>query len=159
MDLFEIDKEFKENIGELILTYSTVEFQIGTLASFIKKGKDSGSIDPNVIGLDLNEKLKIVRTKVKKNQNLLKKWEKLEGNLSTCNDFRRFISHGIVSNHIPNPHLTGLIRAKRNGIIGFRIKKITSKDLADHIKKIMDINTGRNGLGVLIPEIKNWLSD
>jgi hypothetical protein len=159
MDLFEKYKEFNENVGNFILTFSTVEFQIGTLAGFIQNGGNSQTIDADIIGLDLGEKLKIVREKIKPNQDLYTKWEKLEGHLSSCNDFRRFISHGIVSNHIPNPSITGVIRAKRDGVIGFRVKELTNDDVFLHLRKIIDVHTGKNGLGVLVPEIKSWLID
>lgn len=159
MNLFEIDREFNQNVGHFILTFSNVEFQIGTLASFVKRGENSSTIDAETMGLDLHLKLKIIRNKIKSNNDLFHRWEKLEGQLSTCNDFRRFLSHGIVSDHIPNPHLTGVIRAKRNGVVGFRIKELKNEDIEKHIAKIVDIKTGRNGLGVLIPEIKVLLNE
>jgi hypothetical protein len=158
MDLYEIDQKFNERIGRFILTFSTVEFQIGTLASYLINGKDANTLDPDVMGLELSKKLKIIRNRIQTDQNLFSRWAKLEGKLSNCNDFRRFISHGIVSNHIPNPYLTGLIRGSRNGESGFRFKKITDEVVKDNIHKIIDINTGRNGLGVLIPEIKSTIS-
>ena len=111
------------------------------------------------MGLDLSKKLKIIRDRLKENQPLFQNWEKLEGKLSQCNDFRRFLSHGIVSNHVPNPHLTGFIRANRNGATGFRFKKITNEDLIKQIQDIRNVHTGKNGLGVLVPEIRSWLKE
>lgn len=159
MNLFENSKLFRENVGDFILTFSTVEFQIGELANVISHGVESEKLDPNVMGLDLFKKLKIIRIKVKEKKEISEKWKRLEGKLSGCNDFRRFLSHGIVSNHVPNPHLTGFIRSKRNGVVGFRFRKITNSDLYNQIENIREVHTGRNGLGVLIPEIKNWLKD
>ncbi len=88
---------------------------------------------------------------------LITLWNKIDGKLSDCNSFRRLIAHGIVSNHLPNPSIQGLVKAKpRNGVKGFIFKEITNELIEEKLKKLIDINSGKIGLGVLNSEIKQW---
>ena len=160
MNAFEDDFEFKRNVGEFILTFSEIEFTLGVLVSHMENGIEKNSIVPEIIGLDINEKRKRVRNGLKRNDTLFKLWEIIEGKISSCVEFRRFIAHGIVCNHMANPSLQGLIKVKpRNGIHGFKFKEITNQEVFENLKKLTDVNSGKVGLGVLSEEVTKWLKN
>lgn len=78
--------------------------------------------------------------------------------MSECNSFRKFIAHGIVSNHMPNPSLQGLVKVKpRNRVQGFHFKELTNEEIVKNLKILVEINSGKNEVVVLTLEIKEWL--
>jgi len=157
MNLFDLNDIFKKNVGEFILTFSEIEFSLGILVSYLENGIEIDPLNPDTIGLNLDDKRKRIRKGLKDNTELTTLWNKIDGKLSDCNSFRRLIAHGIVSNHLPNPSLQGLVKAKsRNGVKGFIFKEITNEELEEKLKKLIDINSGKIGLGVLNSEIKEW---
>ena len=160
MNPFDLNDIFKKNVGEFILTFSEIEFSLGILVSYLENGVEIDPLIPEIVGLNLDDKRKRIRKGLKNNPPLLNLWDKIDGKLSDCNSFRRFIAHGIVSNHVPNPSLQGLVKAKpRNGIQGFTFKEITNDDVVEKLKKLIDINSGKDGLGVLNSEIKEWIKN
>ncbi len=157
MNPFDLNDIFKKNVGEFILTFSEIEFSLGILVSYLENGIEKDPLIPDIIGLNLDDKRKRIRIGLKDNSELIILWNKIDGKLSDCNSFRRLIAHGIVSNHLPNPSIQGLVKAKpRNGVKGFIFKDITNELLEKKLKKLIDINTGKIGLGVLNSEIKQW---
>ena len=157
MNPFDLNDIFKKNVGEFILTFSEIEFSLGILVSYLENGIEIDPLNPDTIGLNLDDKRKRIRKGLKDNTELTTLWNKIDGKLSDCNSFRRLIAHGIVSNHLPNPSLQGLVKAKsRNGVKGFIFKEITNEELEEKLKKLIDINSGKMGLGVLNSEIKEW---
>lgn len=157
MNPFDLNDIFKKNVGEFILTFSEIEFSLGILVSYLENGIEKDPLIPDIIGLNLDDKRKRIRIGLKDNSELIIIWNKIDGKLSDCNYFRRLIAHGIVSNHLPNPSIQGLVKAKpRNGVKGFIFKDITNELLEEKLKKLIDINTGKIGLGVLNSEIKQW---
>jgi len=157
MNPFDLNDIFKKNVGEFILTFSEIEFSLGILVSYLENGIEIDPLNPDTIGLNLDDKRKRIRKGLKDNTELTTLWNKIDGKLSDCNSFRRLIAHGIVSNHLPNPSLQGLVKAKsRNGVKGFIFKEITNEELEEKLKKLIDINSGKIGLGVLNSEIKEW---
>ena len=157
MNPFDLNDIFKKNVGEFILTFSEIEFSLGILVSYLENGIEIDPLNPDTIGLNLDDKRKRIRKGLKDNTELTPLWNIIDGKLSDCNFFRRLIAHGIVSNHLPNPSLQGLVKAKsRNGVKGFIFKEITNEELEEKLKKLIDINSGKMGLGVLNSEIKEW---
>ncbi|TBV25879.1 hypothetical protein DMZ43_08185 [Meridianimaribacter sp. CL38] len=157
MNSFDLNDIFKKNVGEFILTFSEIEFGLGVMISYLENGIQDNPLKPDIIGLNLDDKRKRIRNGLKENSELSKLWSKIEGKISDCNEFRRLIAHGIVSNHLPNPSLQGLIKVKtRNGVKGFKFKDITNEEVEKKLKKLIDINSGKIGLGVLNSEIKEW---
>ena len=151
---------FKNNVGEFILTFSEIEFGLAVLISYLENGTEIDPLVPEIFGLDLTDKQKRIKSGLKENTVLLKKWNKIEGKLSDCNFFRRFIAHGIVSNHPLNSSLQGLIKAKpRNGIKGFHYKDLTNEEVIEKLEILIDINSGIDGLGALNIEIKEWINN
>lgn len=88
---------------------------------------------------------------------MLKQFYKIETKLSVCNDFRRHIAHGVVSNHPIGQGLESLINAKRNGINGYLYKELTSEEVYEKNKILYDIYAGIHGIGDLGIKIKKWL--
>lgn len=157
MNPFELNDIYKKNVGEFILTFSEIEFSLGIMISYIEYGINNNPINTEIIGLSLDEKKKRIRRGLENNIDLLKKWNKIDGTLSDCNEFRRLIAHGIVLNHLPNPSLQAIVRAKpRNGLNGFIYREITNEEIYQKLKKLIDINSGKLGIGALTSEIKNW---
>ena len=157
MNPFDLNDIFKKNVGEFILTFSEIEFSLSILVSYLEDGIEVDPLNPDIIGLNLDNKRKRITKGLKGNTELSKLWNKIDGKLSDCNAFRRLIAHGIVSNHLPNPTLQVLVRAKpRKGVKGFIFKEIKNEDVEKKLKKLIDINSGKIGLGVLNSEIKEW---
>jgi hypothetical protein len=159
MNQFDLNDIFKKNVGEFILTFSEIEFSIGILVSYLENGFDENPIIPEIIGCNLDDKKKRIRIGLLNNSELLSKWSIIEGRLSECNSFRKFIAHGIVCNHMPNPSLQGLVKAKpRSRVQGFHFKELTNEEIVKNLKKLVEINSGKNGVAVLTLEIKEWLA-
>ena len=150
---------FKKNVGEFILTFSEIEFELAVLVSYLENGTKVDPLIPEIFGLDLLEKQKNIKKGLKDNEILLKKWNRIDGKISDCNHYRRFIAHGIVSRHSLNSNLQGLIKAKpRNGVKGFHYKELTNQELFEKLEKLYDINAGIDGLGDLHIGIKDWIN-
>lgn len=155
MNIYQEDEQFKKNVGNFILTFSEIEFSLGMLISILENDNATNPLLPEIVGLSLEKKRKRLRNALQINKDLLKKWEIIDSKLIRQNEFRRFLSHGIIMNHVVNPSLQGLIRARsKNGEQGFHYKEITNSDILDHLEELNDINSGKNGLGVLTEEIK-----
>jgi len=153
MDILLNDTEFKKNVGDFILTFSSIEFSLGVILSKLNSGKVSENINHNLIGLELSNKRKEIRLKLKDNKSLLVKWDKLNTKLEICNQFRKLIVHGIIMNHLVNTSIQSVVKSKK----GFRLKDITNKDVLKHLYILHDLNTGKQGLGVLEGEINEWI--
>lgn len=150
---------FKKNVGEFILRFSEIEFELAILLSYLEYGTKIDPLNPEILGLDLTVKQKRIKKGLFENENLLKKWNSIEAKLSDCNFYRRFIAHGIVSIHSLTNNLQGLIKAKsRNGVKGFHYKDLTNEELLEKLDILNDINSGINGLGALNIEIKEWVN-
>ncbi len=157
MNPFNLNDIFKKNVGEFILTFSEIEFGLGIIVSYLENGIEDNSLKPEIVGLNLDDKRRRIRNGLKANSELSKLWNIIDGRISDCNEFRRFIAHGIISNHHPNPSLQGLVKAKpRKGIKGFIIRDITNEEVEKKLKKLIDINSGKIGISALISEIKEW---
>ena len=100
MDIFQIDSEFKKNVGDFILTFSEIEFSLSIILSKLENGLDVNPLIPEIFGTDFSVKRNRIRKAILNNNSLLKKWDKLNRQLGECNEFRRSIAHGIVMNHI-----------------------------------------------------------
>jgi hypothetical protein len=153
MDIFQIDIEFKKNVGDFILTFSEIEFSLSVILSKLENGLDANPLNPIIYGTSLEDKRKNIRKHLFDNKSLLNKWEKLNRKLGDCNEFRRFVAHGIVMNHIANPSIQALVKYKN----GFRFKELTNEDVIKHLKLLYDINSGKLGLGVFTEELNEWL--
>ena len=141
MNPFDQNDIFKKNVGEFILTFSEIEFSLGILVSYLENGIENDPLNPDIIGLNLDDKRKRIRVGIKENAELFTLWNKIDGKLADCNSFRRLIAHGIVSNHMPNPSLQALVKAKpRNGVKGFIFREINNDDVVEKLKKLIDIN-------------------
>lgn len=153
MDIFQIDSEFKKNVGDFILTFSEIEFSLSLILSKLENGLDVNPLIPEIFGADISEKRCRIRRGLLNNNSMLKKWDKLNRQLGECNDFRRSIAHGIVMNHIVNPSIQTLVRNKN----GFNFKELTNEDIENHLKILYDVNSGKNGIGVFMEELNEWL--
>ena len=153
MDFFQADTKFKKNVGDFILTFSEIEFSLAVILSKLENGLNVNPIIPDIFGLELKTKKQRIRLKLVSNQSLLSKWDKLNKKLGDCNEFRRFIAHGIVMNHIANPSIQALVRHKN----GFRFKELTNEDVVKHLKLLYEINSGKLGLGVFTEELNEWM--
>jgi len=153
MDIFQIDSEFKKNVGDFILTFSEIEFSLSLILSKLENGLDVNPLIPEIFGTDFSVKRNRIRRGIINNNSLLKKWDKLNRQLGECNDFRRSIAHGIVMNHIVNPSIQTLVRNKN----GFNFKELTNEDIENHLKILYDVNSGKNGIGVFMEELNEWL--
>lgn len=155
MDILSIDTEFKKNVGDFILTFSSIEFSLGVILSKLESGLVDNNFNLKIISYDLFTKRKEIRLKLLNNQSLLVKWDKLNTKLEKCNQFRRFIAHGIIMNHLVNPSIQSVVKHKKS----FRLKNLTNKDVLEHLYLLYDINSGKQGLGVLEEEIDDWLKN
>jgi len=153
MDIFQIDSEFKKNVGDFILTFSEIEFSLSLILSKLENGSDVNPLIPEIFGADFSDKRCRIRRGLLNNNSILKKWDKLNRQLGECNDFRRSIAHGIVMNHIVNPSIQTLVRNKN----GFNFKELTNEDIENHLKILYDVNSGKNGIGVFMEELNEWL--
>lgn len=153
MDIFQIDSEFKKNVGDFILTFSEIEFSLSLILSKLENGLDVNPLIPEIFGADFSDKRCRIRRGLLNNNSLLKKWDKLNRKLSDCNDFRRSIAHGIVMNHIVNPSIQTLVKHKK----GFIFNELSNNDIENHLKILYDINSGKEGIGVFIEELNKWL--
>jgi hypothetical protein len=153
MDIFQIDSEFKKNVGDFILTFSEIEFSLSLILSKLEYGLDVNPLIPEIFGTDFSVKRNRIRRCILDNNSLLKRWDKLNRQLGQCNDFRRSIVHGIVMNHIVNPSIQTLVRNKN----GFNFKELTNEDIENHLKILYDVNSGKNGIGVFMEELNEWL--
>ena len=153
MDILSNDTEFKKNVGDFILTFSSIEFSLGVILSKLESGLVDNNINPEIIGLDLSTKKKKIRLKLLNNKSLIVQWDRLNTKLEKCNQFRRFIAHGIIINHLVSPSIQSVVRYKN----GFKLKKIHNQDVLEHLNLLYDINSGKQGLGVLDEEINDWI--
>jgi hypothetical protein len=153
MDIFQIDSEFKKNVGDFILTFSEIESTLSIILSKLENGLEVNPLVPEIFGADLSDKRSRIRRGIVDNSSLLKKWDKLNSKLSDCNEFRRSIAHGIVMNQIINPSIQSLVRSNN----GFIFKELTNEDVVKHLKILYDINSGKLGLGVFTEELNDWL--
>lgn len=153
MDIFQTDTEFKKNVGDFILTFSEIEFSLSVILSKLENGLDANPLNPIIFGASLDDKRKNIRKHLFHNKLLLNKWDKLNRKLGDCNEFRRFVAHGIVMNHIANPSIQALVKYKN----GFRFKELTNEDIENHLKILYDVNSGKNGIGVFMEELNEWL--
>jgi hypothetical protein len=58
-------------------------------------------------------------------------------------------------NHIVNPSIQTLVRNKN----GFNFKELTNEDIENHLKILYDVNSGKNGIGVFMEELNEWLNN
>ena len=154
MDIFQVDIEFKKNVGDFILTFSEIEFSLSLILSKLENGLDVNPLIPEIFGADFSDKRCRIRRGLLNNNSLLKKWDKLNRKLGDCNDFRRSIAHGIVMNQIVNPTIQTLVKHKN----GFIFNELTNDDIENQLKILYDINSGKEGIGVFIEELNEWLN-
>lgn len=155
MDIFEADTEFKKNVGDFILTFSEIEFSLSLILSKLENGLDVDPLIPEVFGADFKVKRKRIRKGLLENNILLKKWDKLNRKLGECNDFRRSIAHGIVMNHMVSTSIQTLVKNKG----GFIYKELNNDDIEYHLKNLYDVNSGKEGIGVFMEELNEWLKN
>lgn len=155
MDIFEADTEFKKNVGDFILTFSEIEFSLSLILSKLENGLDVDPLIPEVFGADFRVKRNRIRKGLLENNTLLKKWDKLNRKLGECNDFRRSIAHGIVMNHMVSTSIQTLVKNKG----GFIYKELNNDDIEYHLKILYDVNSGKEGIGVFMEELNEWLKN
>lgn len=157
MNPFDLDKIYKKNIGDFILTFSTIEFTLALIISRLNYGNEIDPLkNPQIFKMDFSKKKKNIREKLKANKELFKMWEKIETKLNDCNETRRFIAHGTLQNHLPNPSLTFILPKIKNKIEGYEVKEITNEILLENLKKIVNVHTGIEGVEVLYSKIKDY---
>lgn len=158
MNQFNLNNNFKKNVGDFILTFSEIEFNLCLLVSYLENGVETNPLIPKIVGLSLDDKRKRIRIGLSERKSFLTIWNKIDGKLADCNEFRRLIAHGIIMNHMPNPSLQALVKAKsRNGIEGFILKEINNDELIAKYKKLTELYSGKNGIVELINNLKNVL--
>jgi hypothetical protein len=151
---------FKKTVGDFILSFSEIEFDLAVLISKLENGLNANPLIPEIIGLRLDEKINRISSLLKSEETLLKKWQKLEGKLSNCNFFRRFIAHGIVMNKTPDPSLQGLIKSSpKKGIPGFHYKEITLEDVNKNLRSLKSISNEKDGLLDFRDDIEKWIEN
>lgn len=153
MDIFKADTEFKKNVGDFILTFSEIEFSLSVIFSKLEVGNDINPLNPKYFGASLDEKRKSISKLLVVNNTLLKKWERINSKIGTCNKFRRSIAHGIVMNHIVSTSIQTLVKNKG----GFIFKELNNDDIENHLKILYDINSGKEGIGVFMEELNGWV--
>ena len=158
MNQFDLNDNFKKNVGDFILTFSEIEFNLCLLVSYLENGVDTNPLIPKIVGLSLDDKRKRIRNGLSERKSFLTIWNKIDGKLADCNEFRRLIAHGIIMNHMPNPSLQAIVKAKpRNGIEGFILKEINNDELIAKYKKLTELYSGKNGIVELINNLKKAL--
>ena len=158
MNQFYLNDNFKKNVGDFILTFSEIEFNLCLLVSYLENGVDTNPLIPKIVGLSLDDKRKRIRSGLSERKSFLTIWNKIDGKLADCNEFRRLIAHGIIMNHMPNPSLQAIVKAKsRHGIEGFILKEINNDELIAKYKKLTELYSGKNGIVELINNLKKAL--
>ena len=66
MNIFQIDSEFKKNVGDFILTFSEIEFSLGVIFSKLEVGTDINPLNPKYFGASFEEKRKKLLEKKRK---------------------------------------------------------------------------------------------
>lgn len=149
-------REYYEGIGRFIVTFSVIENFIGLTITKIENKLELSDKPNNNIE---NQKIKVT-DKINKLDKLIEKyniptttWNSIKGNFTNCNYFRRFISHGIYHNELPNPHIMGYV------LKGDELKKhkLSKTEIKKQLEIIVNIESGKQGLGVFTEELNNWL--
>jgi len=134
----DIDKDFKEAIGGFVIEFSLLEFNLAELCLLTKE-----KVIINYLELNLSEKREEVKNIIKKRAPKLEdKWNIINSKIGMLNEERRYIVHGFINYSLSEKQKTFV--PKKNIIKNqiFTVKKINKMT-----KEIMELNTGKNGLG------------
>lgn len=136
------DQLFKEAVGEFVINFSELESGIADLCWLFKPAEFENKLE--VLTMDLSKKRKVLTKLITQlsNQEIEKIWSKLNSKIGELNEYRRHVIHGIYSYYIPNDKIKSEIPLKNKSMSNqFTISKINQLSM-----KLMDLNTGKNGL-------------
>lgn len=136
------DQLFKEAIGEFVINFSELESGIADLCWLIKPEEFESKL--HLLNMDLSKKRKTLTRLISKltSSEIKEIWSKANSKIGDLNEYRRYIIHGIYFYHIPNDIIKSAIPPKHKSLTN----ELTASKIIQLAKKLIDLNTGENGL-------------